>query len=104
MLRRPNKTDFWLKHKTPPSTLEGLLHFVIQTISCKLRFPSLSQSSDTSPPFPIFLLDYSHPNLPRAVTFNQLEVLAQVVVGAEAHFEDLDGPSVPSEVQFGVGF
>lgn len=41
--------------------------------------------------------------MPGAVTFNQLKVLAQVVVGAEAHFEDLDGPSVSSKVRFGAG-
>lgn len=41
--------------------------------------------------------------MPGAVTFNKLEVLAQVVVDAEAHFEDFDGPSVTSEVKFGAG-
>lgn len=46
---------------------------------------------------------YSHPNLPGAVTFNQLEVLAQVVVGAEAHFEDLDWPPVSSEGRLVAG-
>lgn len=44
-----------------------------------------------------------HPYLPRAVTLDQLEVLAQVVVGAEAHFEDLGGPSITGEVRLGVG-
>lgn len=41
---------------------------------------------------------HTHPNLPGAVTFDQLEVLAQVVVGAEANFEDLDRPSIPREL------
>lgn len=44
-----------------------------------------------------------HPYLPRAVTLDQLEVLAQVVVGAEAHFEDLGGPPITGEVRLGVG-
>lgn len=48
-------------------------------------------------------LNYPHPNLPGAVTFNQLEVLAQAVVGAEAHFEDLHSPFSHSELQFRVG-
>lgn len=48
-------------------------------------------------------VDDSHPDLPGAVTFDQLEVLAQVVVGAEAHFEDLDGSSFPSELCFWAG-
>lgn len=46
---------------------------------------------------------HSHPYLPGAVTFHQLEVLAQVVVGAEADFEDLDGPSVPGEERLRAG-
>lgn len=45
-----------------------------------------------------FIVDYSHPNLPGAVTFDQLEVLAQVVVGAEAHFDDLRKSPVPAEL------
>jgi len=49
------------------------------------------------PSLPRVVLASSHPNLPGAVTFNQLEVLAHVVVGAEAHFEDLDRPPVASE-------
>lgn len=48
-------------------------------------------------------IDSSHPNFPGAVTFDQLEVPAQVVVGAEAHFEDLHRPSAPGEVCFRIG-
>lgn len=44
-----------------------------------------------------------HPDLPGAVTFHQLEVLAQAVVGAEADFEDLDGAAVHSEVRLRAG-
>lgn len=44
-----------------------------------------------------------HPNLPGAVAFHQLEVLAQAVVGAEAHFEDLDSAAVHSEVRLRAG-
>lgn len=45
----------------------------------------------------------SHPYLPRAVTLDQLEVLAQGVAGAEAHLEDLGGPSVADELRLGFG-
>lgn len=45
----------------------------------------------------------SHPNLPGAVTFHQLEVLAQAAVGAEAHFEDLDSAAVNREVLLQAG-
>lgn len=41
----------------------------------------------------------AHPDLPGAVTLDQLEVLAQVVVGAKAHLEDLDGPAVAGDGQ-----
>lgn len=41
---------------------------------------------------------FTHLNLPGAVTFDQLKVLAQVVVGAEAHFDDLHKSSLPSKV------
>lgn len=44
-----------------------------------------------------------HPNLPGAVAFHQLEVLAQAVVGAEAHFEDLDSAAVHSEERLRAG-
>lgn len=45
----------------------------------------------------------SHLDFPGAVTFYQLKVLSQVVVGAEAHFEDFYRPSVPSDLCFRVG-
>lgn len=40
----------------------------------------------------------AHPDLPRAVTLDQLEVLAQGVAGAEAHLEDLGGTPVAGEM------
>lgn len=43
---------------------------------------------------------HSHPNLPGVVTFDQLEILAQVVVGAEAHFKDFDRSTIPRELCF----
>ena len=39
----------------------------------------------------------SYPDLPGGVTFDQLEVLAQVVVGGEADLEYLDGASISRE-------
>lgn len=50
--------------------------------------------------FPIFSGLHSHPNLPGVVTFHQLEILAQVVVGAEAHFKDFDRSTIPRELFF----
>lgn len=50
--------------------------------------------------FSIFSGLHSHPNLPGVVTFDQLEILAQVVVGAEAHFKDFDRSTIPRELCF----
>ena len=44
----------------------------------------------------------SYPDLPGGVTFDQLEVLAQVVVGGEADLEYLDGASISREAGLGT--
>lgn len=73
-------------------------------IACKkaLFFSKRWDNFNINSPLFIFWKWLSHPNLPWAVALDELEVFAQVVVGAEADFEDLDFP-VELSVRVGIG-